>query len=91
MGVRLLVDPFEQPAMGSFVDEAEEGLVGELEIPLDVLPAFVGIPPGAGEREGAVGCGDGATVGTGEEGERVMMAAAEFGGDVDLYSWTVAF
>lgn len=59
-------------------------MVGELEVPLDLLPALFGVPPMAGERKGAVGIGDGAAMRTGEEGERVMVTTAEFGGDVDF-------
>ena len=46
-----------------------------MEIPLDALPAFFGIPPVTGEREGTMSVGDGTAVGTGEKGPRVREAA----------------
>jgi hypothetical protein len=55
-----------------------------LEIPLDALPAFFGIPPVTGEREGTMSVGDGTAVGTGEKGPRVREAAEGFGSDMDL-------
>ena len=63
--------------------EAEEGVVLEFDVPLGVLPAVGGVPPVAGEGEGAEGIDNGALVGAVEEGEGVVMAAAGFGGDVD--------
>jgi hypothetical protein len=76
--------------VGRFVGEAEEGLVGELEVPFDALPAFIGIPPVTGERKGPVGVGDGSAVRAGEEGEGVLVAIARFGGDVDGDRGTIA-
>lgn len=63
--------------------EAEERFVGELQIPLDVLPAVGGVPPVAGKREGAAGSNDAPGMRAVEEGERVMVWAAGFGGDMD--------
>lgn len=93
MDPSLLVDALEEPSRrsGGEEGEAEEGVVGELEVPLDALPALFGVPPGAGEREGAVGGDDASAVGAGEEGEREVMAAAEFGGDVDFERGAEAF
>jgi hypothetical protein len=65
------------------VGEAEEGVVGEFDIPFGALPAVGGIPPMAGEGEGAVGVDDGAAVRTVEEGEGMLVSAAGFRGDVN--------
>lgn len=59
----------------------EEGVV-EFDVPLGLLPAV--FPPGAGEWVGAASLADGALVGAGEEGERVVIVATFFGGHVDL-------
>ena len=73
------------------MDEAEEGAVGELDIPLGALPALGWVPPVTGEGEGAAGGGDGAGVGAVEEGEGMVVGAACFGGDVDFNCRAVAF
>ena len=72
--------------------EAEEGVVVELEVPLDALPSFFGVPPGTGERKGAVGIDHAAAVGAGEEGEGMVMVivVAGFGGDVDFEGGAVS-
>jgi hypothetical protein len=77
------VDAFEVPCAGREVHEAEEGVVFELDVPFDALPAFGGVPPVAGEGEGAVDGTDGTGVGAVEEGEGVVVALAELGGDAD--------
>ncbi len=83
VAVGLFVDSFEEPVLRRFVGEAEEGFVRELDVPFDLLPTFVGVPPMTGERKGAVGFCDGAVVWAGEEGERVRETAVGFGCDVD--------
>ena len=72
------------------MSEAEESFVRELDVPLNLLPAFLWVPPMAGERKGAVSVGDGAVVGAGEESEGMREAAARFGGDVDLKGGAVS-
>lgn len=84
------VGALESPLAGREVDEAEEGVVGELDVPLDALPAIGGVPPVPGEGEGAVDRDDGAGVGAVEKGEGVVAAEAGLGGDMDGDWGTVA-
>ena len=81
-GSGLSIDPFEKP-MGCLVGEAQENPVRELEIPLDALPPFDGIPPLAGEGKRAVHDRDGAGVRTGEESEGTGKAISGLGSDMD--------
>jgi hypothetical protein len=57
------------------VGEAEEGLVGELDVPFGTLPSLGGVPPLPGKEIGALGLSDRAFVGAGEEGKGVGMAS----------------
>ena len=66
----------------------EEGVV-EFDVPLGLLPTV--FPPGTGEGEGAAGVANGALVRAGEEGERVLIVAAFFGGDINRDGGTLAF
>lgn len=58
----------------------EEGIV-EFDVPLGLLPAV--FPPGTGERERAANVADGALMGAGEKGERMVEASPFFGGDIN--------
>lgn len=87
----LFVHALQRPGVRRGKDEAEKGFVRELEIPFHPVPAFFGRPPGSGEGKGAVGGGDGAAMRAGEKGERVVVAAAEFRGHVDVNGWAKPF
>ena len=73
------------------MDEAEEGAVGELDVPLGALPALGRIPPLAGKGKGTAGGGDGAGVRPVEEGERMGLPVTQLGGDVNFNCGAITF
>lgn len=85
------VDALKEPVSGRLAGETEEGLIGELKIPFDTLPAFGGIPPVARERKGTVNSCNGTTVWSGQEGEGTGEAVAGFAGNMNRKGGATAF
>ena len=67
------------------VGEAKQVAGSELEVPFQVLPLLVGIPPFTGEWKRAVEVGDLSSVRTGQQGQRVWVASPFLTGDGDLW------
>ena len=40
-----MIDAFKDPAFGRVVSKAKKCIVGELNVPLNLLPAFFMVPP----------------------------------------------
>ena len=85
------VDALKEPVSRRLAGETEEGLVGELKIPFDTLPAFGGIPPVARERKGTVKSGNGTTVRSAQEGEGTGEVVVGFTGNMNRKGGAAAF
>ena len=49
-----LVNAFKDPVVGRVVGKAQECIAGELNVPLNLLPALLRIPPVSGDRKRAI-------------------------------------
>ena len=49
-----LVNAFKNPVVGRVVGKAQECIAGELDVPLNLLPALLRIPPVSGDGKGAI-------------------------------------